>query len=102
MPELLLATKNAHKTAEVAAMLPGWEVADLTAHPEISAPEETGATFAENAEIKAVAASLRFDGLDDPEATRPPLLGEHTDDVLREKLGLNDEERGALRAIGAI
>ncbi len=52
--------------------------------------------------FKGMKVPLRFDGLDDPEATRPPLLGEHTDDVLREKLGLDDEERGALRAIGAI
>ena len=60
---LLIATKNAHKTAEIAAMLPGWEVADLTAHPDIPAPDETGATFAENAAIKALAASQRFAGL---------------------------------------
>jgi XTP/dITP diphosphohydrolase len=60
---LLIATKNAHKTAEIAAMLPGWEVSDLTAHPDIPAPEETGATFAENAAIKALAASKRFPGL---------------------------------------
>lgn len=63
MPALLIATKNAHKTAEIAAMLPGWEVSDLTAFPEIPAPEETGATFAENAAIKAQAASQRFPGL---------------------------------------
>ena len=60
---LLIATKNAHKTAEIAAMLPAWEVSDLTAHPDIPAPDETGATFAENAAIKAVAASQRFAGL---------------------------------------
>ena len=51
---LLIATKNAHKTAEIAAILgSGWEVEDLTAHAEIPAPEETGATFADNAAIKA-------------------------------------------------
>ncbi len=61
--KLLIATKNAHKTAEIAAMLPDWEVSDLTAHPAIAAPEETGATFVENAAIKAVAASQRFAGL---------------------------------------
>lgn len=61
--QLLIATKNAHKTAEIAAMLPGWEVSDLTAHPEIPAPEETGATFAANAAIKALAAAARLDGL---------------------------------------
>lgn len=52
--------------------------------------------------FKGMKVPLRFDGLDDPEATRPPLLGEHTDDVLREKLGLHDDERDALRAVGAI
>lgn len=61
---LLIATKNAHKTGEIRAILgPGWDVEDLTGHPEIPSPEETGTTFAENAAIKAVAASARFDGL---------------------------------------
>jgi XTP/dITP diphosphohydrolase len=63
MPALLIATKNAHKTAEIAAILAGWDVSDLTAHPQIPAPDETGATFAENAVIKAVAASELFAGL---------------------------------------
>ncbi len=64
MRRLLIATKNSHKTIEFAALLGhGWEVTDLNAHPEIPAPEETGATFAENAAIKAVAASLLFPGL---------------------------------------
>lgn len=60
---LLIATKNAHKTGEIRAMLgPAWEVEDLTAHPEIASPEETGTTFAENAAIKAIAASQIFPG----------------------------------------
>lgn len=63
MPALLIATKNAHKTAEIAAMLSGWDVSDLTAHPHIPAPDETGATFAENAAIKALAAAEHFAGL---------------------------------------
>jgi len=64
MPRLLIATKNAHKTTEIAAMLgPAWEVSDLNAHPDIPAPEETGETFAENAAIKALAASRLFPGL---------------------------------------
>lgn len=63
MPRLLIATKNAHKAAEIRAILgDSWEVTDLKAHPEVPAPEETGATFAENAAIKAVAASLLFPG----------------------------------------
>ena len=62
MPTLLIATKNAHKTAEIAALLPGWTISDLTAHPGIPSPEETGTTFAENALIKALAASRAFPG----------------------------------------
>ncbi len=60
---LLIATKNAHKTAEISAILSGWKVSDLTAHPHIPAPDETGATFAENAAIKALAAAAHFTGL---------------------------------------
>lgn len=61
---LLVATKNAHKTAEIRAMLgPAWEVEDLTAYPEIPAPEETGTTMGENAVIKAQAAGALFPGL---------------------------------------
>lgn len=62
--QLLVATKNAHKTGEIQAVLgSGFVVTDLTAHPEISSPEETGTTFEENAAIKALAASAKFDGL---------------------------------------
>lgn len=63
MPNLLIATKNAHKTQEFKAVLgERWNVSDLCAHPEITSPEETGVTFAENAAIKALAASNLFDG----------------------------------------
>ena len=61
---LLIATRNAHKTEEIRTILgPAWDVTDLTAHPDVPSPEETGATFAENAEIKALSASRVFDGL---------------------------------------
>ncbi len=54
---LLIATHNAHKTGEFQALLgEGWLVEDLSAHPELPAPEETGTTFEENATIKALAA----------------------------------------------
>src|SRR3954468_11836828 len=79
VPQLLVATKNAHKTGEIRAILgPGWEVTDLTAHPEIPAPEETGATFEENAALKARAASELFAGLvlaDDSGLEVDPLNG---------------------------
>ena len=58
MPRLLVATHNCHKTEEIRAILrDSFEVSDLTAHPEFPVPEETGTTFAENASIKALAAS---------------------------------------------
>lgn len=64
MRRLLIATKNAHKTAEILAIAGAdWEVTDLTGHPGMPAPEETGTTFEENARIKAEAASRVFPGL---------------------------------------
>jgi XTP/dITP diphosphohydrolase len=63
MPSLLIATKNAHKTGEIRAMLGSeWTLTDLCAHPEIPAPEESGSTFSQNASLKALEASKRFEG----------------------------------------
>ena len=60
MPSLLLATRNAHKTTEVRAILGSeWEVTDLTAYPDWPEVDETGDTFAANASLKALAASTR-------------------------------------------
>lgn len=65
MPALLLAaTHNAHKTREIQEILgPEFSVSDLTAHPGIPATVESGATFEENAKLKAVEASRIFPGL---------------------------------------
>ena len=53
--KLVLATRNAHKVRELAALLDGYEVMPL---PEaVSLPPETGDTFAANALIKAHAAA---------------------------------------------
>lgn len=54
-PRLILATENAHKVAEITAMLEGFEVEveTLAAHPGVTPDEETGTTFEENATIKA-------------------------------------------------
>ena len=61
---LLIATRNAHKTAEFREMLGDrFEIEDLLTHPEIGEIDETGATFRENAELKALAAAHAFDGL---------------------------------------
>ena len=58
---ILLATRNAHKTGEVRAILgEGWTVTDLLAHSDLPEVEETGTTFAANAALKAVAGSQHF------------------------------------------
>ncbi len=57
---VVLATRNKGKVAELAALLLpfGVTVVGLDAFPQIGEIEETGATFAENALIKARAASV--------------------------------------------
>ena len=63
MTRILIATGNAHKTAEIGQILgPMFEVSDLSRHPNIPSAEETGVTFLENATIKALEASLHFEG----------------------------------------
>ncbi len=60
---LTIATRNAHKTEEIRAMLgSGYAVEDLNGKdfPEV---DETGITFLENATLKAVEISERTDGL---------------------------------------
>ena len=62
--ELLLATRNQHKTREFRELLGAdFGVIDLTGNLEISMPEETGKTFAENATLKATGISKLVAGL---------------------------------------
>ncbi len=61
---LILATRNAHKASEIAAMLPpGYELRTLADYPELPDVEETGHSFAENAALKATAISAALPGL---------------------------------------
>jgi XTP/dITP diphosphohydrolase len=61
--DLLVATRNAHKTREILRILgPKFNVTDLAAHPEIPDIAESGTTFQENAILKAVAVSKRMAG----------------------------------------
>jgi XTP/dITP diphosphohydrolase len=48
---LVLSTRNAHKVREFAGLLEGFEIAALP--DDVQLPPETGATFAENALVKA-------------------------------------------------
>ena len=64
MRHLLLATHNSQKTREFCEILgPDFVVRDLSGKPEAPVIEETGATFAENAILKALGISKRFPGL---------------------------------------
>lgn len=55
-PRLLVATTNRGKLAEIRAVLAGMPttLASLDDHPPVDAPDETGATFAANARLKAL------------------------------------------------
>ena len=64
MRTLLVATGNSHKTEEISAMLgDGFEVSDLSSHPDLPAVDETGTTFLENATLKAVEISEQVPGM---------------------------------------
>jgi len=52
--------------------------------------------------FKALPVPFKFEGFDDPSLGRPPLLGEHTDEVLAGRLGMGPEEIQALRERKAI
>ena len=64
MIELVVATRNRHKTHEIQHIL-GLEfgVRDLLAHPEVSEIRESGTSFEENAKLKALGASRKLPGL---------------------------------------
>lgn len=62
-PRLVIATRNAHKTAEIRDVLGDtYEVLDATAFPDCPAIEETGTTFLENARLKALGISRCLSG----------------------------------------
>jgi XTP/dITP diphosphohydrolase len=62
--DLLLATRNAHKTREFRELLGrAFDVIDLSSFPEIAIPEETGRTFEDNATLKAIASSKKLPSL---------------------------------------
>jgi XTP/dITP diphosphohydrolase len=60
---LLVSTRNRHKLREIRNILGArFEVADLSILPTMHEVEETGTSFDENADLKAVAASQLFEG----------------------------------------
>jgi XTP/dITP diphosphohydrolase len=62
--ELVVATRNRHKTREVQHILgPEFKVRDLGVHPDASEIRESGTSFEENATLKALAASRQLPAL---------------------------------------
>lgn len=60
---LLVSTRNAHKVVEIREILgTAFHVSDLSIIPPVPEVEETGATFEENAALKALAVSAQFNG----------------------------------------
>ncbi len=52
--------------------------------------------------IPIVNRSIRFPGAPQPAPSAPPVLGQHSREILHDILGLSDDEIGALRASGAV
>lgn len=77
----------------------------INTYPEVfddSQVRERGIVFeAEHIQagkVRFCASPIRFTGIADREPMAPPVLGQHTDEVLTEELGLGDEEIARLRA----
>ena len=63
LSHLILATRNAHKTSEIRAMIGDrFEVFDVNAFPNLPEIEETGTTFLGNARLKAEGISRCVEG----------------------------------------
>ena len=63
LPRLIVATRNAHKSAEIRSMIGDrFEVLDANDFPECPQIEETGTTFLENARLKAEGISRVVEG----------------------------------------
>jgi crotonobetainyl-CoA:carnitine CoA-transferase CaiB-like acyl-CoA transferase len=79
------------------------DLAEILADPHVRARGLVGSfEYPEVGEFRALALPYKFLGWDDPEIGAPPTLGEHTEEILRERLGYSAERIAALRQAGAI
>lgn len=116
--ELILASHNLHKIREFREMLKEvkeLDVISLRNYPDYQLPEETGETFQENADLKAIDAAKALNAIvlaDDSGLVVPSLKGapgvysaryagedatdkENRDKLLKEMQGMEDLERSA-------
>lgn len=79
------------------------DVAEVIADPHVRARQLVGSfDYPGVGEFRALALPFRFLGWDNPEIGTPPTLGQHTDVLLRERLGYSAERIAALRRAGAV
>jgi crotonobetainyl-CoA:carnitine CoA-transferase CaiB-like acyl-CoA transferase len=79
------------------------DVAEVLADAHVRARKLVGSfDYPGVGEFKALALPYKFLGWDDPAIGRPPTLGEHTESILKERLGYSDERIGELRGAKAI
>jgi crotonobetainyl-CoA:carnitine CoA-transferase CaiB-like acyl-CoA transferase len=79
------------------------DVAEILADPHVRARRLVGSfDYPGVGEFKALAIPYKFLGWDNPEIGAPPALGEHTEKVLNELLGLSLQEISGLRTAKAI
>jgi crotonobetainyl-CoA:carnitine CoA-transferase CaiB-like acyl-CoA transferase len=109
--EKLTAVVSRLNRSELLAMLdevdvpvgPVNDVAEILGDPHVRARRLVGSfDYPEVGEFKALAIPYKFLGWDNPEIGRPPALGEHTQSVLSEMLGLSSKDISRLRAEKAI
>ncbi|MGH8707388.1 MAG: CaiB/BaiF CoA transferase family protein [Burkholderiales bacterium] len=79
------------------------DVAEVLADAHVRARKLVGSfDYPGVGEFRALALPYKFLGWDDPEIGRPPALGEHTESILRERLGYSDARIAELREAKAI
>ncbi len=74
----------------------------FTDQPDLSGPMVAEVPHPVLGRVKVVGSPLRFSGAHLAEPTHPPLLGEHTGQVLRRVLGISAEEIEALHRQGVL
>ena len=81
---------------------PVWTYADLFAQPEMAERLCVTVRDPSGQPVDLVASPFHLTGATTPQPTAPPALGQHTNEVLSELLGLNDEQLSRLRQRGVI
>jgi crotonobetainyl-CoA:carnitine CoA-transferase CaiB-like acyl-CoA transferase len=81
---------------------PVWSYADLFAQPEMAERLRVSVRDPNGQPIDLIASPFRITGATMPPAATPPTVGQHTDEVLGQLLGLTEERLRELRQKGVI